>query len=166
MPEQTKTLPLSLKILAERTNACICLLHHNAKMTNSYSGSTAIAAVADCMWNFHSDKEKFTGKLIMEGIRGAHQQPLHFTYDMGKQRYFFAGTAGDLAQVKDEAEHYKILKHLQHDYKTRVLRSKFIEEVAAALKLRLISVSLLIIYFWFLVNEKIQCELWMGKTAS
>jgi hypothetical protein len=104
-------------------------------MTNSYSGSTAIAAVADCLWNFQSDKEKFTGKLIMEGIRGDHQQPMNFVYDMDKQRYFFVGSNKEVSRAKENAEHCKLLRHLPRTYADKVARSEFVARMMTDLHL-------------------------------
>ena len=50
-----------LQRLAKKYNACVVVLHHNAKYSNAYSGSTAIAAVADTLWNWKSDKIALTG---------------------------------------------------------------------------------------------------------
>ena len=107
-----------LKDLAAETNWAIMVLHHNAKHSNSYSGTTAIAGVADYLWNWKSNKETLEGNLSVEG-RDDFQQPLHFLYNPETRRNDLVGT---VKEVKDkvkvaekEETQWRFLKHFPDD---------------------------------------------------
>ena len=101
-----------LQRLAKKHNACVVVLHHNAKHSDAYSGSTAIAAVADTLWNWKSNKVALTGELIMEGTRGDSQYPITFAYRMDDQRYYYLGSKGEQNQAEEDKRLYHVIKYL------------------------------------------------------
>jgi hypothetical protein len=52
------------------------------------------------LWNWTSDKAKFTGQLAMDGGRDDHQYPLEFKYDMATQRNVFLGKSPERAAAE------------------------------------------------------------------
>ena len=94
------------------------VLHHNAKYSNAYSGSTAIAAVADTLWNWKSDKIALTGELIMEGTRGDSQYPITFAYRMDDQRYYYFGSKAEQNQAEEDKRIYHVIKYLDGQSRT------------------------------------------------
>ena len=107
-----------LQRLAKKYNACVVVLHHNAKYSNAYSGSTAIAAVADTLWNWKSDKIALTGELIMEGTRGDSQYPITFAYRMDDQRYYYFGSKAEQNQAEEDKRIYHVIKYLDGQSRT------------------------------------------------
>ena len=99
-PQQMIDLLVPLKQLAYDSGWLVLVLHHNAKHSDQYSGSTAIAAVADYMWNWSSDKKKLTGTLEFAGGRDDHQLPLDFTFDMTSQRNVFIGSRPEVVEAR------------------------------------------------------------------
>jgi hypothetical protein len=108
-----------LQAVAKETGWCVIVLHHNAKYSNDYSGSTAIAGAMDFLWNWQANKETMEGKLIMSGVRGDKREDLVFQFSLRTQRNHFVGTAGELFAIKKEAEQddkiASLLKHLPTD---------------------------------------------------
>ena len=71
-----------LQALSRKYNLATILLHHNAKGTDAYSGTTAIAGACDYMWNWSREKNKsFHAVLELTGQRGDPQEPMNFHFD-------------------------------------------------------------------------------------
>ena len=79
-----------LKSLAQKTGWLVMALHHNAKATNAYSGSTAIAGVADYLWNWTKNIPALTNLLSQEG-RGDYEEPQRFEYDTNLKTLVWTG---------------------------------------------------------------------------
>jgi len=108
-----------LKQLAYDTGWLVLVLHHNAKHSNAYSGSTAIASVADFLWNWTSSKKDLTGELSCEG-RGDYEEPLEFQYDEFQKRLVFIGQSSAVNKVRRDAkkdiELARVIQHCGHDW--------------------------------------------------
>jgi len=104
------------KRMAEWANWAVLILHHNAKHSNKYSGTTGIAGSVDFLWNWIKDSEKLTATMDWEG-RGDFQHTLHFAFDLEKQRNLYVGTKEEVGQKKkqerEDGKLYQILKHLE-----------------------------------------------------
>lgn len=74
-----------LKDLAAETNACIFLIHHNAKGADSYAGGTAILGSVDYYWNWRNDRQNKRGELSCWG-RGDFTDPIELVFDADLQR--------------------------------------------------------------------------------
>jgi hypothetical protein len=107
-----------LKDLAAETGWAVVVLHHNAKHSNTYSGSTSIAGVADYLWNWQSNKETLEGKLSVEG-RDDCQRPLCFKYDPEMRRNILLGTSEEVKTKKkddkEEQTRFYFLKNFPDD---------------------------------------------------
>jgi len=118
--QEMVNLLVPLKQLAYDTGWLVIVLHHNAKHSNQYSGSTAIAAIPDYLWNWTSNKRTREGMLEMEG-RCDYQEALCFLYD---RRNIFTGTVAEKAGAKreDKREHDldELLPHCPIDWYPRV----------------------------------------------
>ena len=142
-PQSMINLLVPLKDLAYKTNWTIIVLHHNAKGSNKYSGSTAIAAVPDFLWNWTTDKVTGVGELSSEG-RGDVMPNLNFQYNMENQRLqlidgkpndddedlilSFINKVGEVTEkdLKDEFKwgKNKLINHLKHLIFTKEIERK------------------------------------------
>ncbi len=101
-----------LKSLAQKTGWLVMVLHHNAKATNAYSGSTAIAGVADYLWNWTKNLNNLTNLLSQEG-RGDYEEPQRFEYDPTLKTLVWTGTdAYHQEKAKESATEERIAKTL------------------------------------------------------
>lgn len=75
-----------LKSLANDLNAVIVVLHHNAKYSNTYSGTTALAGAVDYLWNCQKNVDTQVTTLKWEG-RGDVMPDASFNYLDGRLLY-------------------------------------------------------------------------------
>jgi hypothetical protein len=117
MPENHDNLSSQLR-RSRLSSAAVVVLHHNAKHSNTYSGSTSIAGVADYLWNWQSNKETLEGKLSVEG-RDDCQRPLCFKYDPEMRRNILLGTSEEVKTKKkddkEEQTRFYFLKNFPDD---------------------------------------------------
>ena len=112
-PGEIYKLLVPFKLLAEELNLCIIVLHHNAKASNAYSGSTAFAGVADYLWNCQKDAEHLRTTLKWEG-RDDVTPDLVFQYCMEDKRLHYIGTQQEAKMMEseeaDDLRMYRVLK--------------------------------------------------------
>jgi hypothetical protein len=120
-----------LQTIAKETGWCIIVLHHNAKYSNSYSGSTQIAGALDQLWNWIPDKIKKTGKLSWEGRGDICQEDLEFRFDTSLNRLIFVGTAAETNRIRKEmVNDNKLVEDLLQHCDTEWILRKDIEDIS------------------------------------
>ncbi len=102
------------KQLAAASNWAVVILHHNAKASDKYSGSSAIPGVADYMWNWRRPEGSLKATLEFEG-RDDYVEPFVFEFDVDQQRNFFKGRTSDERQRKHATDsNHQLAEVLQH----------------------------------------------------
>jgi hypothetical protein len=120
-PSEMVNVLAPLQTLAKETGAFILVLHHNAKHSDDFSGTTAIAAMVDYMWNWNrsddrdESKKSEPARLYWKG-RTDYQEPLCFNFNKMTSRNEFIGTGAEvkdnIKQLAEEARLVKIIKYL------------------------------------------------------